>query len=343
MLFAAFATRVTAAFMPEMGQSSSYICAPLDNRDIKIYNMHGDRVLRFPRNSRSLVGHRRLVTSVASHGNLLFSASFDKSLVNLATGGQDHVTLRLTAPPGSLPGAVSEWRVCVATALGLPLGVARFGARVTGTPKVIYVAVDGLNKEYLELNRAGTATGTSGDWLLPNLRNFKERGTWYINARAMMPFVTDPNHIAAVTGCNPGMNGVPGVMMFDMGRKPDGENVARMIDDITPEYLHSGIDGQRVKSIFDVAKAANPNAFTAYVTSKNWMNYFFRNRLTGEGVDRVLTGRVVPPYIEDPPHHVFGDPETDDAATDPYYDVLLHNFGYASGSLPSDAWMFDST
>lgn len=58
----------------------SYICAPLDNRDIKIYNMQGERVLRFPRNSRSLVGHRRLVTSVAAHSNLLFSASFDKSI-----------------------------------------------------------------------------------------------------------------------------------------------------------------------------------------------------------------------------------------------------------------------
>lgn len=56
----------------------TYICAPLDNRDIKIYNMNGERVLRFPRNSRNLIGHRRLVTSVASSGDLLFSASFDK-------------------------------------------------------------------------------------------------------------------------------------------------------------------------------------------------------------------------------------------------------------------------
>lgn len=58
----------------------TYICAPLDNRDIKVYNMNGERVLRFPRNSRNLIGHRRLVTSVASSGDLLFSASFDKSV-----------------------------------------------------------------------------------------------------------------------------------------------------------------------------------------------------------------------------------------------------------------------
>lgn len=59
---------------------STYICAPLDNRDIKVYNLMGERVLRLPRNSRSLLGHRRLVTSVASHSNMLFSASFDKSV-----------------------------------------------------------------------------------------------------------------------------------------------------------------------------------------------------------------------------------------------------------------------
>ena len=54
-----------------------YLCLPLDNRDIKVYNLQGERITRLPRNSRG-VGHRRLVTSVASYGNLLFSASFDK-------------------------------------------------------------------------------------------------------------------------------------------------------------------------------------------------------------------------------------------------------------------------
>jgi WD40 repeat protein len=56
-----------------------YLCLPLDNRDIKIYNLNGERTLRMPRTSK--VGHRRLVTSVACHENFIFSASFDK-LVN---------------------------------------------------------------------------------------------------------------------------------------------------------------------------------------------------------------------------------------------------------------------
>lgn len=63
----------------DSGLSSSnetYLCLPLDNRDIKIYNLHGERINRLPRNSR--VGHRRLVTSLASYNNMLFSASFDK-------------------------------------------------------------------------------------------------------------------------------------------------------------------------------------------------------------------------------------------------------------------------
>lgn len=56
--------------------SETFLCLPLDNRDIKVYNMQGERILRLNRNDR--VGHRRLVTSLASCGSSLFSASFDK-------------------------------------------------------------------------------------------------------------------------------------------------------------------------------------------------------------------------------------------------------------------------
>jgi hypothetical protein len=60
---------------PESNRET-FLCLPLDNRDIKIYNLQGERILRMPRNNR--VGHTRLVTSVASCSNLLLSASFDK-------------------------------------------------------------------------------------------------------------------------------------------------------------------------------------------------------------------------------------------------------------------------
>ncbi|RNA20626.1 WD repeat-containing 37 [Brachionus plicatilis] len=60
----------------DSASSETYLCLPLDNRDIKIYNMQGERILRLNRNDR--VGHRRLVTSLASCGTSLFSASFDK-------------------------------------------------------------------------------------------------------------------------------------------------------------------------------------------------------------------------------------------------------------------------
>lgn len=61
---------------PDAGSSEIFVCLPLDNRDIKIYNLQGERVLRLNRNSR--VGHRRLVTSLASCNSCLFSSSFDK-------------------------------------------------------------------------------------------------------------------------------------------------------------------------------------------------------------------------------------------------------------------------
>lgn len=56
----------------------TFLCLPLDNRDLKVYNLQGERILRMPRNNR--VGHTRLVTSVASCSNLILSASFDKMI-----------------------------------------------------------------------------------------------------------------------------------------------------------------------------------------------------------------------------------------------------------------------
>ena len=58
--------------------TDTFLGIPLDNRDIKIYNLNGERMLRLPRSSH--VGHRRLVTSMASHGSILVSASFDKTV-----------------------------------------------------------------------------------------------------------------------------------------------------------------------------------------------------------------------------------------------------------------------
>lgn len=58
--------------------NESLLCVPLDNRDVKIYNLRGERVMRMPRNNR--IGHNRLVTSLTSYNNLLLSASFDKSI-----------------------------------------------------------------------------------------------------------------------------------------------------------------------------------------------------------------------------------------------------------------------
>ena len=58
--------------------NETYLCLPLDNRDIKIYNLNGERILRLPRTNRT--GHTRLVTSLTSYNNLLLSAAFDKQI-----------------------------------------------------------------------------------------------------------------------------------------------------------------------------------------------------------------------------------------------------------------------
>lgn len=55
------------------------LCLPLDNRDIKFYSLNGERLHRFPRTNR--IGHKRLVTSVASCDDYILSASFDKQVL----------------------------------------------------------------------------------------------------------------------------------------------------------------------------------------------------------------------------------------------------------------------
>ena len=55
------------------------LCLPLDNRDIKLYTLNGERIARLPRSSR--LGHKRMITSICSKNNLLLSASFDKQAI----------------------------------------------------------------------------------------------------------------------------------------------------------------------------------------------------------------------------------------------------------------------
>lgn len=55
------------------------LCLPLDNRDIKLYTLNGERVTRLQRTSR--LGHKRMVSSICSQNNLIFSASFDKQAI----------------------------------------------------------------------------------------------------------------------------------------------------------------------------------------------------------------------------------------------------------------------
>ena len=50
--------------------------------------------------------------------------------------------------------------------------------------RLIYIAIDALHPQYLELNSKGEPGGMDGDWLMPSVRAFLERAVWYPEAKA---------------------------------------------------------------------------------------------------------------------------------------------------------------
>lgn len=58
------------------------IAIPHDNRQIRLFDLNGQRLARLPRTSRQ--GHRRIVTSVAwdnGHTTNLYSCGFDRRIL----------------------------------------------------------------------------------------------------------------------------------------------------------------------------------------------------------------------------------------------------------------------
>lgn len=57
--------------------------------------------------------------------------------------------------------------------------------------KLIFVAIDGLHPNYLELDAKGLLPGTDGNWLMANIQAFLKKSMWYKNAKAFLPAATD--------------------------------------------------------------------------------------------------------------------------------------------------------
>ena len=214
--------------------------------------------------------------------------------------------------------------------------------RTTEKRKVYFVAIDALNQEYLELNRAGTGKGSDGDWLMPNIHAFMEQGSSYSEAYVHLPAATDMNHLTNISGSMPGTEGLHSVAGYYFGLDENGHMV---VHDPSHDVIRWGEEGEPVLTLFDVAKdpayGGEPTAFNAVIAGKNWVAELMRDP---DGVlDRVAHGQDVPFYLEQPRPYIQGDPPSDeDAAADPNYRYPMGRLlGDRPGMFPDDHWVMD--
>lgn len=171
---------------------------------------------------------------------------------------------------------------------------------------------------------------------MPRTRAWLDRATYYPGATACPPYVTDNNHVAALTGSYPGNTGVHNVLLYYCGRDEDGASIGLAIDEVGPALMRYGLQGARARTVFDVARREDPEALTALAAGKGWLKLYLRDE-AGSRVDVVLEGGEQPLYVDPPEYFVMGDPPTDDDPEDP----STYFWNVISGFVPEDRWVLD--
>ncbi|NIO20817.1 MAG: hypothetical protein GTN76_08780 [Candidatus Aenigmarchaeota archaeon] len=218
-------------------------------------------------------------------------------------------------------------------------------ARIHDKPKIYYVAIDALGRDYLNLNKQGGADNVDNNPLMPNARAFKNDSAYFNTALCLLPSATDMNHSAALTGSWPGTSGIYSVGAYYTGwdwhwvyspPENDGEDGhwEYKYDEhwVYPDnkYLKYGANGDKVLTIFDVAKdpakGGHEEVYTAFISGKLWLNGLFKgsadliaNTAQYKQIDGEWQKVADPiPYYLTPvgePHpedHPFEDPPSDD-------------------------------
>jgi hypothetical protein len=161
-------------------------------------------------------------------------------------------------------------------------------------PKVLLISIDSLPPEYLEMNSRGERGGKVGDWLMPNVREFLNRSTWFHDARCHMPAATDMNHLNAIAATSSAQTGVIGISLQPVNWNHDGTG------NLSPISLSWARDdrGRPVDTLFNAFKRRWPRSRTLYASGKPWVAEMFRT--DSSGVDMLLTGSFRPRYIDPP-------------------------------------------
>jgi hypothetical protein len=229
--------------------------------------------------------------------------------------------------------------------------------------KLIFIAIDALHPQYLDMNAEGLPGGSEGNWLMPNIRAFMKKSMWFRDAKAYLPAATDMNHLNALAGTSTAQTGVIGVWAQPQKWDEGGQAV----------IAHSSLSltrddkGRPVDTLFHAWKRRWPDSKTLLITGKEWVGEMFRDQKPGTCVDILVTGPNHPDYLQPPKKESLSDPEGDtDAACDPesghkgYFDgpmslsaswtrlytgqgtLLTLQMEHFATHFPHDKWVVDS-
>ena len=159
--------------------------------------------------------------------------------------------------------------------------------------KLIFIAIDALHPDYLDLDAHGFSGGRDGNWLMPNIRAFLKNAVWYRNAKAFLPAATDMNHLNVLAGTSSGQTGIISVWAQPMGWNQAGEAVLKH----TSMAFARDDQGRPVDTLFQAWKRNRPDARTLLITGKEWVGEMFRQ---GQAVDILVTGPKHPDYLQPP-------------------------------------------
>jgi hypothetical protein len=225
----------------------------------------------------------------------------------------------------------------------LILGLPQFSDGETPPSRIIFIQIDSLHPEYINLNSEATGPGGQGDWLMPQVREFLAQSAHWPNAKSQFPQSTDPNVLNILSSGNSGTTGLVGVQ-----RQPEFWGLFR----ISRGYNHLRKtrypNGNQVKTIFDILKEQTSNATIAFISNKNWVPLEYDASYDNPAfVDIIVNGITYPPYVDVPEYVSFYDnPDTDpDAFCDPESEYQTTLFGIVQNYPeihPRDFWIVDA-
>lgn len=214
----------------------------------------------------------------------------------LAPGERAVATLSLRPRAGLEAGSVAS--VAITAVSGSSEDRLTVEAEAVLHRKIYFISIDSLDPRYLELNSAGTGPGRDGDWLMPNLHRFMGRAVFYPNNLVHVITATDMNHFNYLAGTMTGTSGISLVGGFIFGFDDKNRPIVKSAANVDQDLARYGADGRHVDTLFNAVKAANPNAWTAFVSGKNWVPELFRR--PEFGIDRIIHGMRVPDFLAAP-------------------------------------------